>query len=161
MTFRLRVARLPAQLLLMCLSRDTTRRPRLNRSLLLQTATSTRGLWLGRKFLQRFHRDTILERGLISGMQEDPRTTKVSVRAQRGTIPRGEKESRRETHLGTTGSSLPFAASIASFHLAVHRHHLQPGSRPIDLRLLPREALKSRNSLVRTPVERWISHSTG
>ena len=56
------------------------------------------------------------------------------------------------THFGTTGSSGPFAASIASFHLAVHRHHLQPGSRPIDRKLFPREALKSRNSFVRTPI---------
>jgi len=55
------------------------------------------------------------------------------------------------THFGTTGSSLLFAASIASFHRAVHRHHLQPGSRPMLRRLLPREAEKSRNSLVRTP----------
>ena len=59
---------------------------------------------------------------------------------------------KRGTHFGTTGSSGPFAASIASFHLAVHRHHLQPGSRPIDRRLFPREALKSRNSFVRTPI---------
>ena len=54
-------------------------------------------------------------------------------------------------YFGTTGSSFPFAASIASFHLAVHKHHLQPGSSPIDLRLLPREAEKSRNSFVKTP----------
>ena len=58
------------------------------------------------------------------------------------------------THFGTTGSSRPLAASTASFHRAVHRHHLQPGSRPIDRRLLPREALKSRNSFVRTPAGR-------
>ena len=68
-------------------------------------------------------------------------------------------KTRKGTYLGTTGSSCPFAASIASFHLAVHRHHLQPGSRPIDLRLLPRDALKSRNSFVRTPVSCRISCS--
>ena len=55
------------------------------------------------------------------------------------------------TYFGTTGSSGPFAASTASFHLAVQRHHLQPGSRPIERRLFPREAEKSRNSFVRTP----------
>ena len=53
--------------------------------------------------------------------------------------------------MGTTGSSFPLAASMASFHLAVHKHHLQPDSSPILRRLLPREAEKSRNSLVRTP----------
>lgn len=56
------------------------------------------------------------------------------------------------TYLGTTGSSSPFLASAASFHRAVQRHHLQPGSRPILRRLLPREAEKSRNSRVRRPI---------
>ena len=57
---------------LMCLPRNSTRCPRLNGSLLLQTASSTRRLRLRGKFLQRFHRDTILERGLVRGMKEDP-----------------------------------------------------------------------------------------
>lgn len=56
------------------------------------------------------------------------------------------------THLGTTGSSSPFLALTASFHLAVQRHHLHPGSRPMLRKLLPREAEKSRNSRVRRPV---------
>ena len=54
------------------------------------------------------------------------------------------------TYLGTTGSFSSFAASIASFHLVVHRHHLQPPVRPIVRRSLPREAENSRNSSVTT-----------
>lgn len=64
----------------------------------------------------------------------------------------GREGSLSITHLGTTGSSLSFLASTASFHRAVQRHHLQPGSRPMLRKLLPREAEKSRNSRVRTPV---------
>ena len=56
-----------------------------------------------------------------------------------------------QTYLGTTGSSSPFAASIASFHLAVHKHHLQPSVKPMSRRLFPREAEKSRNLSVTTP----------
>ena len=56
-----------------------------------------------------------------------------------------------ETHLGTTGSSALLAASMASFHRAVQRHHLQPGSRPMLRRLLPLEAEKSRNSRLSWP----------
>lgn len=64
----------------------------------------------------------------------------------------GGKGSLSMTHLGTTGSSSPFLALTASFHRAVQRHHLHPGSRPMLRKLLPREAEKSRNSRVRRPV---------
>jgi len=63
-------------------------------------------------------------------------------------------------HLGTTGSSEPLAASMASFHRAVHRHHLQPGSSPMLRRLLPREAEKSRNSRVTWAVVLLLSVTT-
>lgn len=61
------------QSLLVCLPRNPTRRPRLNRSLLLQTASSTRRFRLRGMFLQRFHRDTVLECGLVCGVEEDLR----------------------------------------------------------------------------------------
>lgn len=60
----------------------------------------------------------------------------------------------QKTYLGTIGSSSLLRASAASFHRDVQRHHLQPGSSPMLRRLLPREAEKSRNSRVRTPVSR-------
>lgn len=56
----------------MRLPRNTTRCPRLNGSLLLQTSSSTRSLRLRGKFLQRIHRDTILECGLVRGVKENP-----------------------------------------------------------------------------------------
>lgn len=59
---------------LMCLPRNPPRRPRLNRNLLLQTASTARRFRLRRKLLQRIHRDTILERRLIRGVEEDPAT---------------------------------------------------------------------------------------
>ena len=171
--FRLRLekATLSASALLMCLPSNTTRRPGLNRSLLLQTTSSTRRFGLRGKLLQSVHRDTILQRRLVRGMEENPtksqtKITQVSLGSLLVvTILSTDGEGLKNgwgTHFGTTGSSGPFAASIASFHLAVHRHHLQPGSRPIDRKLFPREALKSRNSFVRTPVRpqktRNLSH---
>ena len=59
-------------LLLVCLPGDTTLRPRLNRSFLLETASSARCLRFGCKFLQGFHRDTILQSGLVCCMEKDP-----------------------------------------------------------------------------------------
>ena len=145
------------QVLLMRLPRDPTRRPRLNRSFLLQTASSPRRLRFRRVFPQRIHRDPILERGLVRRVEEDPtapRKVPQTTLSTRNGTKRDKGTQGGNTHFGTTGSSRPFAASTASFHRAVHRHHLQPGSRPIDRRLLPREALKSRNSFVRTPAGR-------
>lgn len=75
--------------------------------------------------------------------------TKHSKAEEKGGGRRGERTGK--AYFGTTGSLSSFAASIASLHLAVQRHHLHPGSSPIDRRLLPREAEKSRNSFVRTP----------
>ena len=57
---------------LMCLSSNTTRRPGLNRSLLLQTPSSTRRFRLRGKLLQGFHRDAILQCRLVRGMEENP-----------------------------------------------------------------------------------------
>ena len=145
----------------MCLPSNTTRRPGLDRSLLLQTTSSTRRFRLRGKLLQSFHRDTILQCRLVRGMEKNPTEFKRKSPKSASSLclvitilPAGGKGLKKNwgTHFGTTGSSGPFAASIASFHLAVHRHHLQPGSRPIDRKLFPREALKSRNSFVRTPI---------
>lgn len=79
---RSRRQRLLSRSLLVCLPRNPTRRPRLNRSFLLQTASSTRRFRLRGMFLQRFHRDTVLECGLVCGVEEDPRVKKFSIHAQ-------------------------------------------------------------------------------
>ena len=71
--------RLLTRLLLVCLPGDTARRPRLNRSLLLETASSARCLRFGCEFLQCFHRYTILQSGLVCSMEKDPMRTGVSV----------------------------------------------------------------------------------
>ena len=73
---------------------------------------------------------------------------------------RPEKGQDGSVYFGTTGSSSLFAASMASFHLAVHKHHLQPGVKPIDLKLLPREAEKSKNSRVSLQVFRFSISSS-
>lgn len=67
----------PPNFQLMRLPRNPPRRPRLNWSLLLQTASTARRLRLRGKFLQRIHRDTILECGLIRSVQEDLRNDRV------------------------------------------------------------------------------------
>lgn len=59
--------------LLMCLPRNTARRPSLNRNFLLQTASSTGCLGFRRELFQCVHRDTILERGLVRRVKEDPK----------------------------------------------------------------------------------------
>ena len=69
---RLKKVRPSASTLLMCLPSNTTRRPGLDRSLLLQTASSTRRFRLRGKLLQSFHRDTILQGRLVRGMEENP-----------------------------------------------------------------------------------------
>ena len=64
-----------------------------------------------------------------------------------------------KTYLGTSlpaCCSSPFAASNASRHRVTQRHHLQPPVSPIERRLFPRWALKSRNSSVSCAV-RWMS----
>ena len=53
-------------------------------------------------------------------------------------------------YFGTTGSESDLRAFRASFHLAAHRHHLQPAVRPAARRLFPRDDVKSRNSSVTT-----------
>ncbi len=58
----------PSSQPLMCLSRNTTSRPRLDRSFFLQTAPSTSSLRFSRKLLQRVHRDTVLKCGLVRGV---------------------------------------------------------------------------------------------
>lgn len=58
--------------LLVCLPRNTTRRPRLNGNFPLQTASSTRRFRLCSKFLQSFHRDPIPQCRLVCGVEEDP-----------------------------------------------------------------------------------------
>ncbi len=119
---------------------------RTDRNLPLQRATSTSRFRLRGEFLQRVHCDAVGEGRFVACVEEDS----VWRRGRMLVCMIGEGLAEC-THFGTTGSSLLFAASIASFHRAVHRHHLQPGSRPMLRRLLPREAEKSRNSLVRTP----------
>jgi len=59
---------------------------------------------------------------------------------------------KEKPYFGTTGSSSPFLASTASFHLDVHKHHLHPPVKPILRRSFPLEAEKSRNSSVTTAV---------
>ena len=53
------------------------------------------------------------------------------------------------------------AAVTASFHLAVHKHHLHPGVSPAARRLFPRLAVKSRNSFDRMPAIAWLPPSSG
>jgi hypothetical protein len=62
------------------------------------------------------------------------------------------------TTLGTFLSLSLVRASNASFHRFTHKHHLQPSVRPTERRSLPRDALKSRNSLVTMPGERQQAH---
>ena len=131
-----------------------------NRRILLQRSPSTLGLALRSVLLERLHGDAVVEGGLVGCVEIDSGATRDSQslvnrcwRDVAGVATRGSVWARFEkAHLGTTGSSGPLAASIASFHLAVHKHHLHPGSSPISLKLLPREALKSRNSFVTWPV---------
>ena len=146
---------------LMRLPSNPPRRLRAHRLILLQPRPTTLRLTLSSELLQRIHRDTILESRFICCVEENPNATphhtKISKPIQPNTIKPKKREGGRrgertgKAYFGTTGSLSPFAASIASLHLAVQRHHLHPGSSPIDRRLLPREAEKSRNSFVRTP----------
>ena len=148
-------------------------RPRRNRRVSFQTAPSPKRLGLGSKLLQRIHRDPIVERALIGCMQENPISNNDISLPSSLLCPHhlpspfsphrlGKIDSKRgvgglKAYFGTTGSSFVLAASMASFHRAVHKHHLQPSFSPgTERRLFPREALKSRNSLVRRPATAWF-----
>ena len=80
--------RLLSPLLLVCLPGDTACRPGLNRSLLLETTSSARCLGFGCIFPQCFHGDTILQSGLVCGMEKDPVRTKVSIHCSKNILTR-------------------------------------------------------------------------
>ena len=61
---------------LVCLPRNIPRRARLNSNFLLQITTSR--FWLCRKLLQYIHRDTVLQCGLVRGVEEDPEVQRRS-----------------------------------------------------------------------------------
>ena len=95
-------------------------------------------LW-SRKLLQILHLDP-LQRLLVRCRQEHPSRNQFRVCFSRRGVS--------TTYFGTTGSSGPLAACIASLHRFTQRHHLHPPLSPMMRRSLPREAEKARNSSV-------------
>ncbi len=76
----------------MRLPRNPPRHPRLNRRLLLQRSPSTRRLRFRGIFLQRLHRDSIVECRSVRCVEEDPVVHQPSIQALDQEVSTGRRE---------------------------------------------------------------------